>query len=438
MEAPTNAAAPEPVAIVVSRFPSVTETFILREIEELERQGVPVVLVPLLREPLDSAQGSTVHPEARAWVERALYAPYLSGAIARANLRALLVRPRGYLGTLTGLLWDMRRNPGFALRTLALYPKCVWNARRLRALGVRHVHAHFATHPLTAAYVMSSLEDELSFSVTVHAHDIFASHAGLRRKLAAARFVRCISDFNRRYLEAHFGSGRPRLDPRRLKVIHCGIEPERYARGASGEGPSRHRPARLLSIAAMRAYKGLRHLIEAIALLRERGIALRCEVIGEGHLRADLEAQIARAGLEGEVRLLGAQTQEQVSAALGHCDLFVLPSVLDREGRGEPGRVDADGYMEGIPVALMEAMASGVPVVATQISGVPELVQDGETGFLVPPAHASALAEAIEAALSDPARARRLALAGKERVRREFRLAACVAALRRELTGGAC
>lgn len=438
VDVPERARDGEPVAIVVSRFPSVTETFILREIEELERSGTPVVLVPLLRQPLGSTQGSTIHLEAAAWVERALYAPYWSGAIALANLRALLRRPRRYLGTLTGLLWDMRHNRGFASRTLAIYPKCVWNARRIRALGVRHVHAHFATHPLTAAYIMASIEDDLSFSVTVHAHDLFASHAGLQRKLAAARFVRCISDFNRRYLEEYFATGRPRLDPGRLKVIHCGIEPDRYRSRACSGTPSRDRPARLLSIASMRPYKGLRYLVDAIALLRDRGLSVRCEVIGDGHLRADLEARIARAKLGREIRLLGTQTQEQVSRALAGCDLFVLPSILDRKGLGESGQVDADGYMEGIPVSLMEALASRVPVVASRISGIPELVQDGETGLLVPPANAAALADAIEAALSDPERAIRMARAGEERVRSQFELGACVAQLRSQLERASC
>src|SRR5829696_509406 len=147
----------------------------------MERQGQPVRLVPLLHE-----KPKVVHREALPWMGRALQAPLLSAAVLLANLRALRRRPGLYLRLLGRLLAASAANPGFLLRTLALFPKSVWVAERLEAEGTAHLHAHFATHPATMALIVSSLTG-IPWSMTVHAHDIFVSRVLLREKLAAAR-----------------------------------------------------------------------------------------------------------------------------------------------------------------------------------------------------------------------------------------------------------
>jgi glycosyltransferase involved in cell wall biosynthesis len=406
-----------PIALVMSRFPAVTETFILRELVELERQGVEVVLLPLLRDPV-----SVLHPEAEPWDRRALYSPFLSWPMLAANLRALARAPLRYLGTLLALLWDGRRSWNAWTGTLGIYPKCVWNAERIRARGVRHVHANYATHPAAAAYVLSRMhargEPDLPYSLTVHAHDIFVRHADLRRRLRGARFVRAISAFNVSWLLRRYAG----LDPRRFRVIHCGIEPERYVHRPAAGRPVRERPARLLAIASFRPYKGLPFLIDALALLRDRGVDVVAEVIGEGEMRDELERRIGAAGLGERVSLVGTRTQAEVAEALAGADLFVLPSV-----------VAGDGQMEGIPVCLMEALAAGLPTVATRISGIPELVRDGETGALVEPASARELAAAIERTLLDYDGALARARRGRELVRKEFEIRENVRRLIREI-----
>jgi glycosyltransferase involved in cell wall biosynthesis len=396
-----------PIALVMSRFPAVTETFILRELIELERGGVQVELAPLLRDRV-----STLHPEAEEWDRRALYTPFLSGAIALQNLRVLLAAPGPYLGTLFTLLWDARGSLNALLGTLGIFPKSVYNGQRLRERGVRHVHAHYATHPASSAYIMKRVhlpeQRALPYSLTIHAHDIFVSGAGLERKLVAADFVRCISRFNVDYLLERFPQ---RLREEQFRVIHCGIEPERYLHRPAPGAPGDERSAVLLSIAAHRPYKGLTHLIEAVRRLRAADLDVRCDVIGEGYLRPQLEQQIAQAELGDAFRLLGTRTQEEVAEALSSCDLFVLPSI-----------VAPDGQMEGIPVVLMEALAAGVPTISTRISGIPELVIDGKTGFLVEPAQPAALVTAVEHVLDDYAGAKRLAANGARLVREEFEI----------------
>lgn len=390
-------------AVLLSRFPLITETFILREVAEMERQGQPVRLVPLLRE-----SGPIRHREAGPWTARALYAPFLSPAIVAANLRALRRSPGRYVGLLGRVVAGNLGSPGFLTRSAVLFPKAVYLAERLRAEGVGHVHAHFATHPALVAYVVSSLTG-IPFSVTVHAHDLFVRRAMLGRKLRAASFVRAISRFNRDYLVA--------LEPAlagRVEVIHAGVDLDAY--GAVPAPPELH--PLVLCVAALKPYKGLGVLVEAWRRLRDEGVAGRCEVVGEGPERPRLERAIARAGLGESVRLRGALPQHEVAPLVARAALVVQPSV-----------VAPDGQMEGIPVALMEAMASGRAVVASRLSGIPELVEDGASGLLVPPGDAAALASALRSLLEDPARAREMGARGRERVAREFRLADNVAAL---------
>lgn len=408
-----------PVAIVMSRFPVVTETFILRELDELERQGVPVVLVPLLRE-----DPETVHEQARPWIARAIFTPLFDRQIARDVLRELGRRPLRLLLLFARTAWDARSSLNALAGVIGFFPKSVSLGRRIRALGVRHVHAHFATHPGLAALVMSRLggRKRVPFSMTVHAHDIFVSQAGLRTKVGASAFTRCISEFNARFLRERLGAAASGAG--KLPVIHCGIEPAKYSVEHS-HAPQDGAPLRLLCIAALKPYKGVAHLVDAVGISRREGLDVRCRVIGAGPLREALLERIRGEGIEGHVSLDGTRTQEEVARALAECDAFVLPSI-----------VADDGQMEGIPVALMEALASGIPVIATRLSGIPELVVDGRTGTLVEPASPRALADAFRNLREHPDQALSHALAGRALVEDQFELTGVVRALASALDAG--
>ena len=407
-----------PIAVVMSRFPAVTETFILRELVELERQGVQVEIAPLLRD-----QVPTLHPDAADWDRRALYTPFLNGSILAANLRVLSAAPWSYLSTLCALMWEARSSLNAFVGTLGIWPKSVYNGQRLRERGITHVHAHYATHPATAAYIMKLVhgpdQQELPYSLTIHAHDIFVHAAGLGRKLAGAEFVRCISRFNVDWLLERLPG---EVSEEMFRVIHCGIEPGRYTHEPPAGTPGRDRRARLLSIAALRPYKGVTHLIEAVQRMNERGMDVECDVIGDGYLRPRLQKEIEEAGLLDRFRLVGTKTQEEVALAVAACDVFVLPSV-----------VADDGQMEGIPVVLMESLAAGVPTISTRISGIPELVIDGETGFVVEPGQPDALVDAVRRVLDDYASAAALARNGSRLVESEFELSENVRRLAGEI-----
>ena len=389
----------------MSRFPTVTETFILREMIEMERQNQPVHVVPMIRE-----TPRVIHEAAKPWVGRALYTPWMSPAIARSNLLALVRRPHRYLWLLLKLVAGTIASPSVFLRTLAVFPKSVFLTEELSREGVRHIHAHYATHPSTMALIIAELSD-ITFSFTVHAHDIQVDRSLLRWKLRTTRFVRSISDFNRRFLEKLY----PREAAGKITVIHVGIEPEVYEENARRMQTAPEGPPRILCVAAHKPYKGLPVLIEACARLRDDGVALRCDIVGDGPMRPELEEMIRERDLQNIVTLAGPRPQEEVARMMAESRLFALPSIIA-----------GDGQMEGIPVALMEAMASGKAVVTTSISGIPELVENGRNGLLVAPGDASAFAAALKDLLADPGRASEMGRRGQEKVRAEFVLPDCV------------
>jgi glycosyltransferase involved in cell wall biosynthesis len=397
---------PRAVAYTMSRFPKVTETFILYEILELERQGVRVEVFPLLRE-----RGPVAHAEAQALVERAHYSHALSRPVLDAQLYWLLRRPGAYLRAWWATLRGNLRSPKFLSRALVVLPQAAYAARRMVELEVEHVHAHYATHPALLAYVVQLLTG-IPYSFTVHAHDLYVERAMLGEKVAAAAFIVAISEYNRRLLVELYGEAAAA----RTVVVHCGIDPGVFKPRAD-RAPN---PVfTVLCVGSLAGYKGQRYLVDACAQLATAGVPFRCLLVGEGEDRPALEAQIRQLGLAQQVELLGAQPRHRVSELLAQADAMVLPSV-----------VMPDGKMEGIPVALMEALASEIPVVASAISGIPELVQHGVTGLLAPARDAASLATALRRLQQDPELGRRLAEAGRAYVLSAFNLERNTAQLR--------
>jgi len=398
-----TAARRRPVAVLMSRFPSVTETFILREMIEMERQGQPVRVVPMVRE-----TPPVLHDAVKPWISRALYTPWLSPTLIGACARALLRKPRTFLSLLGRLVAGTIARPGTLVRTLAVVPKSVWLAEELEREGVRHMHAHYATYPSTMALIIASLTD-ITFSFTVHAHDIQVDRSLLAWKLRECRFVRSISAYNQRFLEKLY----PREAARKIHVVHVGIEPHIYA--PASERPPLDGVPKVLVVAAHKPYKGLAYLIEACRILKEEGVKFHCDAVGHGPMFHELQRMIADKDVGDVFNLAGPRPQDEVTRMMAEATLFVLPSVIA-----------ADGQMEGIPVALMEALASGRPVVSTNISGIPELVEHDVSGLLVAEKDPVALAQAMRELLENAARARSMGLNGREKVRREFDIVQCV------------
>jgi glycosyltransferase involved in cell wall biosynthesis len=401
------------IAYVMTWFPKLTETFVLYEMLAVEAEGARVEVYPLRR-----YRGKKLHPEAAAWLGRAHFGPLLSWPILRANLRFLVRRPLRYGATL-GLL--LRRNWGsirYLLGGLLFFPKAVHFAERMAADGVEHVHAHFASHPAAVAWVIHRLAG-IPYSFTAHGSDLHRDRHMLAEKVTQAAFVVAISRYNRDVIVRECGAGATA----KVAVIHCGVDTRRFEPAPVNGGRPSRESLEVFCIGTLHEVKGQRYLIEACRRLAARGVPFTCHFVGDGPDQQELMQHAVQAGIADRVRFLGRLTQEEVRAALRRSDVVAAPSVPTRNGR-----------REGIPVALMEAMACGVPVVASRISGIPELIEDGTSGLLVEPRDSDGLADALER-LRDPSLSRRLGAAGRLKVEREFDLRASAACLMRRFRG---
>jgi glycosyltransferase involved in cell wall biosynthesis len=386
------------IAYIMSRFPKLSETFILREMIELEGFGWEIALYPLIVH--DQA---VIHAEAQSWMKRVKRSGWISTGILASNIRRILKNPFRYGSTFFRIVWESLASPKFLLRSLLLFPKIVYMAEQMQADQVIRIHAHYATHPALAAWIIHQFTG-IPYSITVHAHDIYVNKTMLATKIRDASFVVSISEFNRGYLAKYLGD----WALYKTHVVHCGIRPEWYIMSRDIKRNDRFE---IISIGSLQLYKGQRFLIEACDLLRRQGLIFRCRIIGGGELRENLLDLIESSDLSNFVELTGPLTQETIAEILPLADCYVQPSIITPSGK-----------MEGIPVALMEAMASGLPVIATNISGISELVRPGQTGWLSPPENPQALADAILAVYTDRGEAQRKALAARELVNNEFNL----------------
>ncbi|HWH10006.1 MAG TPA: glycosyltransferase [Solirubrobacteraceae bacterium] len=399
------------LAYVVSRFPHVTETFIVRELNAVRADLDEEIELFSLFPPVDP----TVHPSAARWVA-GLHPGGRPAAVIAAVARWLVERPLTTTHAAAALVAAHRRSPRLAARNLAAFGLACAHARSARALGIRHVHAHFATYPAVAAWTISQLTGA-TFSFTAHAHDIYLDTSFLPRLLADAAFAVPISAYGRDILL------REGAAPDRVHVIHCGVDPAAYAFAPRTPPPAG--VVRMLCVASLQEYKGHRFLLRALATDDPPLRRIHLELAGRGELRDELESLSRDLGLEHRVSFLGPLTEPEIVAALARAHAFVLPSIV----------VPGTGFTEGIPVSLMEAMASGTPVIASSVAGVPELVIDGETGLLAVPADEVDLRRALTRLLTEPQTAiAERSLAARRIVERQFDLAASAAQMTRLLS----
>ena len=375
-------------AYLFERFPSFGQTFCYREVGELARQGITPPIFSI-RNPKDEPPQEW---DARI-VKRVHYLPEekeLLDSVWRASKKRKL-NPE-----IVAALDEWGRRQDF----FRLY-QAVYVGLRLQEMGIGHVHAHFMGMAARTAFWIHKFFP-VTFSFTAHANDIFAPRnfeIGFDKLVNAARAIVTVSDYAKKFLQERFPECADRVHR-----IYNGLNLVEFGRADFSSAPSM-----ILAVGRLIPKKAFADLICACGLIAERRKSFRCEIIGEGPFENELRAQIERLNLQDRVALPGAKPQLEVRQRLAAANVFALPSIID-----------SDGGMDNLPTVIMEAMATGLPVVSTTIGGIPEMVVENETGFLVQPGDASALASRIEKLADDRALAQKLGRAGYQRAQELF------------------
>lgn len=383
---------------IIGTYPLLTTTFIDREICTLRREGVDLHVLAV-RRPSPDTPLSTEQRRLQQDVQYML--PLNPAAVLLAHIYFALRRPAVYFGSLGYLL--TRPHPSLAARwkTLLHFGQGVYGAYLLRKRKITELHAHFLDRAATIALVAGRLLG-VPYSLSIHAGaDIYVHPVLIREKLVHARQAVTCTAYNRRHLETLL-----QQDLRgKVTCIPHGLDRSGY------HPPDRPKDGRnlILTVGQLAERKGFKYLIEACALLRDRGLDFECQIVGGGPLRAQLEDLIDRHDLAGRVSVTGALPHEQVLEKYRQAALFVMPCVQT-----------AEGDVDGIPNVLLEAMAMELPVISTEISAIPELIKPEWNGLLVPPNDAEALADAILRLLNDRELRESVARHGRETVLAEY------------------
>ena len=387
------------VAYLFERFPSFGQTFCYREVAELERQGNRVHVFSIRRptdEPPQDWDGEIVR--------RVHYLPGESTLVPEVD-RELRK------GRAPAVAREAIEKWGRQSDFLRLY-QAVYLGMRLQQSNLPHLHAHFAGMAARTAFWVHEFFG-IPYSFTAHANDIFAPRdfiVSLEKLMRNAAAIVTVSEYGASYLKGQFPESAARIHR-----IYNGVDLSRFHPPDFGSGV----PA-IISIGRLIEKKGFADLIEACRLLKPRGRGFSCEIIGEGPLEAALRSQIGQAGLEGCVKLAGPLAQSEVALHLANATIFVLPCTRE-EGGG----------MDNLPTVIMEAMAAGLPVVSTPLAGVPEMVEQGVNGELVPERDPKAICAAVERLIANPARARGMGDRGRQIAAERFSIETSAKALRK-------
>jgi glycosyltransferase involved in cell wall biosynthesis len=389
---PASCPAPHHFAYLFERFPTFTQTFCVREVEAMRNLGLEFPVYSIRKPTDEPAQdcfrggcGVTFLPE-----------KYDDILAADTAFRRAARKAQETLRCLWGSEHEKKR----------IY-EALWLGPRLREADVRHVHVHFAGTAARTAFWLNKLFG-VRYSITAHANDIFCDEPPerLAQIFEAAAVVVTVSEYSLAYLKENY----PAQSAKFFRVYN-GIAMERFGVSDFPAG----RPV-IVSVGRYIEKKGFGTLVDACAYLGPRD--WECQIIGQGPLEIELKEQVRRLGLEGRVFITGPKSEGEIREILARAHVFALPCLNA-----------SDGGRDNLPTVIMEAMAAGLPSVSTPIAAVPEMVVDGETGFLTPEKDAAAMAGKIAHLLDDPSLAKTLGAAARERCLELFELRRTSAAL---------
>ncbi len=382
------------LAYLFSRYPVVSQTFCDTEMLALEAAGFQLTVGSL------NAPPTSFRHERLSRLQAEILYPPPSSVLDLPLAQA----PRDQAWQkMVELATDHEQRYGKAFKSQVRARNAWWFAQRFREREIRHVHVHFANRATHSALFLKKAG--FTFSFTAHAQDFMVdlgSHDLLREMASEAEFVVAVSDYSRGLLQELCPSA-----AEKIVRIYNGLNPADFVPVT----PQPSTTLKILSVGRLIEFKGFQHLIEAMAELQRRGVEAELEIIGEGPWRRLLEGKIADLNLDGKVRLLGVQSQDQIKQKLQECQVFALACIVDEKGASDI-----------LPTVILEAMAASRPVVSTRLVGVPEMVDDGVTGLLAQPGDVTGLAELLASLAKDPARREALGKAGRQKLEQTFAL----------------
>jgi glycosyltransferase involved in cell wall biosynthesis len=386
----SEAASPWRLIYLLSRYPAISHTFFLNEIKELEKQGCTVEVASINQPDRPRALMSAVEAEE---ANKTVYIKSKGAAGGAAIVaKTLLLRPMVFCRGLAAALRLGRWSPVETLYALFYFVEALILGDWMRSRGLRHLHIHFCG-PVATVGMLASAAWRYSYSLTVHGPDEFydVEKFYLRQKVERAKFIFCISNFCRSQL---MRIAAPK-DWDKMHVVRLGIDPEVFIPSRRQIEPD-ERTLEILCVGRLVSSKGQLILLQACSKLRDSGHSFRVRLVGAGPDLNYLQTYAKQKGLP--VVFEGAKSPDEIRLLLGSADIFALSS-----------------FAEGVPIALMEAMAMKVPCVSTCIAGIPELIRDGLDGLLVSASSVEALASALERLIEDPSLRRSLGEAGSRR-----------------------
>lgn len=399
------------IAYVVKRYPRYSETFIVNEILAHEAAGFDLYIFAL-RPPADT------HFQDKIARVRAPVTYLKKPAQGRMNPSVSTLTPNSAtyfwaeLQEAAKVMPNVWSKLGCAAgeRASVVY-QAAWLAQEIRQRGITHLHAHFGSIATSVARLASHFAD-VPYSFTAHAKDIFHNDVeseDLRRKLRDAATVVTVSDYNVAHLQQQFGA-----DAGKVCRIYNGMNPRELH-----YQPSTQRAPRIISVCRLVEKKGLTYLIEACARLKQRGCEFTCQIVGTGPMEGELRSRLTALHLDDWIEIVGPRPQGEVFALMQQAAVFAAPYVIG-----------TDGNRDGLPTSLLEAMALGTPCIATDVTGIPEIIRDGQTGLLVAQRDVEGLAKALQKLLTQPELRATVATQARQLIETEFDITRNAAVLR--------
>lgn len=391
------------IAYIFTRFPCLTELFALREVEELRRLGMDVQPYSLKRVRVEEMQD----PLMKFWFDKTIYVPSSSSfqclvSLSKSGIKHFIF----WGGLIVKCISGNIRNLRYLFASLAVFSQATHITQELVKTNVMWIHAHFATNATTVAWIIKHLSG-IPYSFTPHAYDIFKREfqtGFLRTKIQDAHFVVAESQFHKFFLQNFSGQ---KSENGRYPVIHCGVGADYLHRQLKKD--CKNPFPTILCIARLVEKKGHEYLISALAIIKQQALDFKCIMVGNGPLQNQLINQVKEKKLEDRIEFVGEFSPVQARDILERVDIFCLPCIHA-----------SSGDRDGIPVALMEAMAKRLPVISTHLKGITELIRSGDNGLLVPERDEKALADALITLLKSANLRSRLAEAGYNTIHEYF------------------